>query len=101
MEHIQDIQGEVFQDWGYGILCVLQAYKALLGFMIIYYLVFIGNFQVILIEKFLRVEPAVPQCPAVPSSLLGRVPVDQTNRSWAELEDSLAEGTPSHFTNQQ
>ena len=75
-----------------------QAYRLLLGCMIVYYLLFIGNFQVILIEKYLRVAGAVPRCPAVPEGLLGRVPVDQTNRSWAELESSLAKGTISHFT---
>ena len=59
--------------------------------MIVYYLVFIGNVQIIMIEKYLRLDAGLVPCPALPSTLLGRVGVDQTNRSWAQVEASLAQ----------
>ena len=58
--------------------------------MIFYYLVFIGNVQIIMIEKYLRLDAGLIPCPVVPTTLLGRVGVDQANRSWAQVEASLA-----------
>ena len=84
----------------------LQAYRCLLVFMTVYYLVFIGNFQVYLLAEVLHTGPGLPWCPAVPGSLQGHVPVDLNNRSWSDLHRSLAQaqsisfiwwGTSLHF----
>ena len=69
----------------------LQAYRCLLVFMTVYYLVFIGNFQVDLLAEVLHTGPGLPWCPAVPGSLQGHVPVDLNNRSWSDLHRSLAQ----------